>query len=298
MTGVGAAAGERSSGSWTILELLRWTTGHFAERGIPGARLDAECLLACALGVERVRLYIDYDKPVNEAERARFRELVRRRAGERVPVAQLTGVKEFWSLPLAVGPQVLTPRPETETLVQAALEQLPDREAEARVLDVGTGCGAVALALARERPRARITATDLSEAALALARSNAEALGLSERVRFLQGASFEPVAGERFELVVSNPPYVAESRRSELPPELAHEPATALFAGPDGLRVLRELVRGAGAVLAPGGALALELAPDQASAVAGWCRQAGLLEVTGHRDLAGRPRVVTARRGG
>jgi release factor glutamine methyltransferase len=286
---------ERSTQSWTVLDLLRWTTGHFRECGIESARLDAECLLAFSLGVDRVRLYLDFDKPVTPEERRVFRELVRRRGSERVPVAQLLGRKEFWSLPLQVTGDVLAPRPETETLVLAALELLEEREAPARVLDLGTGSGAVALALAVERPRAQLTATDVSSAALEVAQRNADELGLARRVRVLRGSLFEPVAGERFDLVVSNPPYVAESQRSRLAPELAHEPPEALFAGRDGLDLLRRLVRGVAAVLAPGGGLALEISPEQADTVMGWCREAGLLDVSVRRDLAGRPRVVAAR---
>jgi release factor glutamine methyltransferase len=286
---------ERSRTSWTVLELLRWTTGHFAALGIETPRLDAECLLAHALGVDRLRLYLGFEAPVSEAERGVFRELVHRRGRERVPVAQLVGRKEFWSLRLRVTRDVLVPRPETETLVAAALELLPPGPRPVAVLDVGTGSGAVALAIARERPAARITATDVSSAALEIARLNADELGMAERIRLVRGAGYTPVAGERFDLVVSNPPYVAESQRGTLPPELAHEPPEALFAGPDGLGFLRELVSGAGGVLAPGGGLALEHAPDQASRVAAWCREAGLLDVRTLRDLAGRPRVVAAR---
>jgi release factor glutamine methyltransferase len=275
-------------------ELLRWTTGHFGGRGIESARLDAECLLAEALGSDRLRLYLEFDKPVEAAERARFRELVRRRADERVPVAQILGRKEFWSLALRVTKDVLVPRPETETLVAAALERLPEREGDYRVLDLGTGSGAVALALAHERPQARVLATDVCAAALAVARANAQELGLAGRVRFAQGDLFEPTAGERFDLVVSNPPYVAEGDAASLAPELGHEPARALFAGPDGLAVLRPLVDQAPGHLAPGGALALELAPDQAPAVARACAEAGLTDVRVTHDLARRPRVVSA----
>jgi release factor glutamine methyltransferase len=282
---------------WTVLELLRWTTGHFASLGIESARLDAECLLAHALGVGRLDLYLAFDKPLGESERAGFRELVRRRGRERVPVAQLVGRREFWSLPLRVTPEVLCPRPETETLVAVALELAPGREAEWCVLEVGTGSGAVALALAHERPRARILASDVSAPALRIAQQNAEELGMLERIRFAQGPLYEPAAGQRFDLIVSNPPYLAESERGGLPPELAHEPAEALFAGPDGLSVLRGLVAGAAAHLAPAGGLALELAPDQAEALAAECLRAGLCEVTHHRDLAGRRRVLSARAG-
>jgi release factor glutamine methyltransferase len=283
--------------SWTILELLRWTTEHFAKQGIETARLDAECLLAHALGVDRLRLYVEFDKPLGPSERAGFRELVRRRAESRVPVAQLTGRKEFWSLSLEVTPDVLAPRPETETLVEVALELFPARDAELHVLDVGTGSGALALALAHERPKARITATDVSAAALAVARANAERLELAGRVRFLRGSVYEPVAGERFDLVVSNPPYLAEAPGAALPPELAHEPREALFAADQGTAVLRALAQGVGERLAPGGAAAFEVSPEQAGPVAGWCRQAGLLDVTRRRDLAGRPRVVSGRAG-
>jgi release factor glutamine methyltransferase len=279
---------------WTVLELLRWTTGHFRERGIESPRLDAECLLAHALGCDRLRLYVDFEKPVGEPERARFRALVRERARERTPVALLTGVREFWSLPLRVTRDVLVPRPETETLVAAALDCFPDRHAELRILDVGTGSGAVALALARERPHARVTATDLSAAALALALANAEALGLADRVRFLEGSLYEPVAGERFDLVVSNPPYVPEADAARLAPELRHEPAAALFAGEDGTDLLRPLALGARAHLAPAGAVALELDPRQSDRVAGWLRDAGLADVAIHRDLARTPRVAVA----
>jgi release factor glutamine methyltransferase len=283
--------------TWTILELLRWTTDHFAKQGIETARLDAECLLAFSLGVDRLRLYVEFDKPLAAGERSGFRELVRRRADERVPVSQLVGRKEFWSLSLAVTKDVLTPRPETETLVEAALELAPERDAELRILDVGTGSGAVALALASERPKARVTATDVSAAALAVARANAERLELSARVRFLAGSLFEPVTGERFDLVVSNPPYLAKAAGVARPPELAHEPQAALFADVQGLALLRALAQGVVAQLLPGGAAAFEVSPEQADRVAGWCREAGLLDVAQRRDLGRRPRVVTGRRG-
>jgi release factor glutamine methyltransferase len=279
--------------TWTVLDLLRWTQEHFASKGIDTARLDAECLLAHVRGTDRLRLYVDFDQSVEEEERARFRELVRRRASERVPVAQLTGVREFWSLPLAITADVLVPRPETETLVQVALELVPDADAELRVLDVGTGSGAVAFALAVERGKARLTATDISPAALDVARRNAEALGLSERIRFADGDLYEPVQGERFDLVVSNPPYVA--RGAALPPELAHEPEQALFAGADGLEVLRPLIRELGEVLEAGGAAAFEVAPDQAEAVQRELAAAGFVAIQTTRDLARRPRVVSAR---
>lgn len=279
---------------WTVLDLLRFTTDHFVKAGIDSARLDAEVLLAFALGVERLQLYLDFDKPVLESERSRFRGLVRRRAGERVPVAHLTGTREFWSLPLLVTPEVLVPRPETETLVEAALARAP--EPELRALDLGTGSGAVALALLAERKRARVTATDVSAGALELAARNAERLGFTDRIRLEQGDLFEPVAGERFDLVISNPPYLARGEASGLAPELAHEPERALFSGPSGFEVLDRLVAAAPAALEPGGWLALETAPDQAERVRTACERQGLVEAAVVRDLGGRRRVVVARR--
>ena len=291
-------SGADGARTWTVLELLRWTTGYFTEHGIETPRLDAECLVADALGRSRLELYLEFDKPVTEPERARLREHVRRRAAERVPVALLTGTKEFWSLALRVSPEVLVPRPETETLVAAALELLPQKEGEYRVLDVGTGSGAVALALAHERPKACITATDLRPESLAVARENAEALGCADRLRWLEGSLYEPVAGERFDAVVSNPPYLATQDAADLAPELRHEPPEALFAGADGTDVLRPLVAGAAEALEPGGGFAVELSPEQAELVAAWCREAGLRDVTICPDLAKRPRVVQSRAAG
>ncbi len=280
---------------WRVADLLTWTRDHFASKGIETARLDAEVLLAFALGTERLRLILDYAKPVTPDERARFRELVRRRADERVPVAYLSGVKEFWSLPLRVTPDVLVPRAETETLVEAVIARTPDREAELHILDIGTGSGAIALALAKERPKAKLVATDLSEPALAVARANAEALGFADRIRFLAGDAFEPAAGLRFDVVVSNPPYVARADQPGLAPELAHEPALALFADADGSAILRRLVAEAPPFLAPAALFALELAPGQANDVRECLERGGFREIQLHRDLNGLPRAVSAR---
>jgi release factor glutamine methyltransferase len=189
---------------------------------------------------------------------------------------------------------VLIPRPDTETLVEAALARAPRREAPLAVLDVGTGSGAIALALAREWPEARVTATDASDAALAVARSNAEALGLEGRVRFASGDLFAPVAGERFDVIVSNPPYVPEADAAGLAPELRHEPRLALFVPGDGAALLRRIAREAPARLAPGGLLALELAPAQAADVTQCLRESGFDGLAEHRDLAGRVRAVSA----
>jgi release factor glutamine methyltransferase len=284
-----------SARSWTVLELLQWTTKHFEEQGIESARLDAECLLAAALQVERLQLYLDYDKPVQDQERAQFRELVKRRAAERIPVAYLLGTKEFWSLSLEVTSDVLIPRPDTEVLVAAALEKYPDAEVRLRVLDVGTGSGAVALALATERPQAEVTATELSKAALEVGIRNADKLGLAASLRFLEGDLFAPVAAEKFDMILANLPYVPENQESALAPELQHEPRAALFSGPDGLSLLRRFLAEVRPVLAEGGVVLLEMGPEQIEEVSELCRAAGLSEQTRHRDIAGRQRVLCAR---
>ncbi len=281
---------------FSVLELLRWTTDYFTSRGIANARLDAELLLAAALGLERLQLYLEFDKPVDAAERARFRGLVRRRASERVPVAYLVGVKEFWSLPLHVTPDVLVPRPETEVLVAAALDGFPQREVEFHALDLGTGSGAIALALAVERPKARVTAIDRSPAALVVARENAERVGVAERLRFLCGDWGAPVRGESFDLVVANPPYVAEAEAAGLAPELFHEPASALFAGSDGMQAYEHIAAEAPTLLKPAASLLFEVTPQRAQRVADVCRAVGLREVEIRSDLAGWERVVVARR--
>jgi release factor glutamine methyltransferase len=282
---------------WTVLRLLRWTTEHFTSKGIETARLDAEVLLAYALGIERLRLYLDFEKPVMEEERARFRTLVQRRGEERVPVAYLTGMREFWSLPLAVTPDVLIPRPETETLIEAVLARV-SRERSVRVLDLGTGSGAIALALAKELPLAELTASDVSDAALAVAQKNAESLGQGERLRFASGDGFEAVPGACFDVIVSNPPYVAEAEAGSLAPELGHEPPGALFAPGDGTALLRRFVAEAPSFLAPGGLLAVELAPAQAEGVTQSLLAAGFEALAEHRDLTGRVRALSALRPG
>jgi release factor glutamine methyltransferase len=250
-------------------------------------RLDAELLLGHALGVDRAALAMAPEREVAGPAVRTFQELVRRRAAAREPVAYLVGRRAFRRLELEVDARVLVPRPETELLVEVALA-LP---AGARVVDVGTGSGAVALALKEERPDLDVLATDVSADALAVARANARRLGLDvafRRADLLDGAG--PV-----DAVVCNPPYVADGERAALPPEVArHEPAVALFGGPDGLDVVRRLVREAGE--SPAALLALEVGQGQAPAVSALARAAGFAEVEVRRDLAGIERVVVGRR--
>ncbi len=274
---------------WTVLDLLRWTTDHFTDRGVESPRLDAECLLAYALGCDRLRLYIDYEKPVEETERGRFRELVKARAGERIPMAYLSGQREFWSMPFVVNPSVLVPRPETECLVEAALPRLGPGS---RVLELGTGCGAITVALAKEHPEAAFWATDLSADALAVAQKNAQTLVPDVAIRWVAGDLFAGLGGERFDLIVSNPPYVAERDRPTLAPELSHEPELALFGGADGTEVLRRIIAASPAHLLPGAALLLELDPRQAEARRRHGSELGFDPAAPIRDAAGNERAI------
>ncbi|HWZ64951.1 MAG TPA: peptide chain release factor N(5)-glutamine methyltransferase [Steroidobacteraceae bacterium] len=256
------------------------------------SRLDAQLLLAHVLQVPRAQLHSHPEASIGAAQAASYRVLLGRRlAGE--PLAYLTGRREFWSLDLVVTPAVLIPRPETELLVQRALAC--GAADEARVADLGTGSGAVALALARERPRWRIVATDVSAAALDVARRNAAALGLT-RIEFLQGSWFEPLGSARFELLVSNPPYVAAGDAALTDPSLAREPRLALTPGPDALTCLRVLAHGAAAHLEPGGWLLLEHGATQGEAVRNELVLAGFAHVRSHRDLARHERTTEGQR--
>jgi release factor glutamine methyltransferase len=271
----------------TVREALDSALIALTASGCDSPRLDAELLLADAMGVSRAAIVAGPERGLEPAHARRFQDHARRRA-QREPVAYILGRKGFRRLELAVDARVLVPRPETEHLVEAALG-LPEG---ARVVDVGTGSGAVALALADERPDLRVLGTDSSAGALAVARANAAALGLE--VEFLEGDLLAPVDGP-VDAVVSNPPYVREAERLALAPEiLRFEPPEALFAGPDGLDVLRRLAPAASA----SGArfAAFEVGAGQAPAVAELLRAAGFAEVETARDLAGIERVVIGRR--
>ncbi len=231
-------------------------------------------LLAHILGCRRIELYLRYDQPLHRLELARFKEVVLRRVNAE-PVAYITGEKEFWSLSLAVNRDVLIPRPETESLVEAALHLVPEDlighegDGSYRVLDLGTGSGAIILALASERPNARCFALDRSAAAVAVARLNTRRLGLEQRVRLFVGDWFSSIClGTRFDLIISNPPYVRQDAILGLQPEIhRYEPHVALDGGPAGLDDLERIIRGAGAYLTPGGYLILEMGEEQRPAL-------------------------------
>jgi release factor glutamine methyltransferase len=258
----------------------------------PTARLDAEVLLMHVLEVGRPALITRASEALGPHRYESYRQLIARRAtGE--PVAYITGVREFWSLPIRVTPDVLIPRPETETLVECALARIP-RDSAGTIADLGTGSGAVAIALAHERLHAKVFATDSSPAALEVARDNAHRLRLAN-IEFHLGDWLAPLAGRRFDVIVSNPPYVRADDPHLRQGDVRFEPQAALIAGADGLEAIRQIVTGARARLHQGGWLLIEHGYDQADAVAELLQAAGFSEILNHRDLAKLPRVTEAR---
>lgn len=256
--------------------------------------LDARVLLGHVLGKPATWLYAWPDAELDAAQQVAFGDLVARRASG-VPVAHLTGQREFWGLTLAVSPATLIPRPDTELLVETALQLGGDRE-DLRVLDLGTGSGAVALAIAHERPHWQVTATDVSDAALGVARQNARDLGLT--VRLLGGHWFDALPhGERFDLILSNPPYVCADDPHLARGDVVHEPRSALAAGADGLDDLRRIVAGAPAWLAANGWLAVEHGWDQGPAVRALFQGAGFGAIATRQDLGARDRVTAGQYG-
>jgi release factor glutamine methyltransferase len=281
--------------TWTIRRVLQWTQGFFRDKGLDSPRLDAELIIGDALGLDRLHLYTDHDRPLDAQELAGIRERVRRR-GRREPVAYITGKRGFWKLELQVGPGVLVPRPDTERLVECALEAAATFESP-RIVDVGTGSGCIALALAFDLPNATVLAIDRSVDALRIARANVEASGLGN-VTCVEGDLLEPARAFDPDLVVSNPPYIAGRDLADLPPDVRDfEPRLALDGGPDGLAVIRRLVAQSGEVLRPDGRLLFEIGYDQGETAAAVVRSDGrFVDVRVHRDYGARDRVVDARR--
>lgn len=291
-----AAGRIEGSGSepWTVARVLSWASEDFKKRGIDSARLDAELLLAHTLGIDRVRLIIDARRPLEPDELASYRELIRRRR-EREPVAYLLGEREFYGLPMRVRPGVLIPRPDTETLVEVALDRTRGSDMYGRLLDLCTGSGCVLLAFHKHRPTWQVTGVDVSDQALAVARENATRLGLLHNCRLLLGDGFEPLrSGERFELITANPPYVSEKDMQELDPGISrYEPHLALFGGADGLDLIRRIIREAPERLVTGGVLALEVGYDQADRVAAALAERGFADIDRRRDYGGHQRVIS-----
>jgi release factor glutamine methyltransferase len=263
-----------------LLEVLRGTERYLADRGVENARLNAEHLLAHALGLKRMELYLQFDRPLTESERAPLRDLVKRR-GAREPLQHVLGTAEFHGRTFACDKRALVPRPETEQLVELALEVAKEKTA-ASILDIGTGSGVIALTIALELPSATLHATDLSPDALALAAENAARHALTDRIVFHQ-VDLLPPDDARFDLIIANLPYIPAGEIASLSPEVRHDPASALDGGADGLDLIRRLIDTAPDRLAPGGALLLEIGLGQADAVN------ALLSARKFRDISVRP---------
>jgi len=282
----------------TIREILDKTTAFFEGKGIGTARLDAQILLAEALGFDRLKLYLNLDRPLDETELAKARELVRRRGG-REPIAYILGKKEFAGRDFKVGPGVLVPRPDTEILVEEVGKELLARSGgeggPVRVLEFGVGSGAIAVTLAADMPAVHVTATEINQAAAATAKQNAGTHGVADRVEVLLQPDFTGIAGP-FHVIVSNPPYIDIGELPTLTPDVASfEPHEALFADDAGLKWYRYLAaQAAGELLAAGGILAVEVGHTQAKAVTGIFEAAGLAVVRVVKDFAGIERVVVA----
>jgi release factor glutamine methyltransferase len=257
-----------SSKTWEIKDLLKVSTEYLKDKGIENPRLNAEVLLAYQLHVERVGLYLNFDKSLTEDDLSRYRSLIRRRI-DHEPLQHITGTQEFWSLGFAVDRRVLIPRPETEIIVEQAVmlrKGLREQDQPIRILDLGTGCGAIAIVLAREIPEARVWATDISEEALDVAQQNALGHGVSDRIRFCRGDLWEPLldGADRFDLIVSNPPYVSTEEYNGLSPEVRdYEPRQALDGREGGMYYLEKIITGAHDFLNSGGWIILEMAPWQ-----------------------------------
>lgn len=278
----------------TIGGILAKTIPFLAQKGLSSPRLEADLMLAAVLELPRVKLYADWDRPLNPEEVERYRAMIVKRV-QGWPLAYLTGKKSFLGWELTVSPAVLIPRPETEELVEAVVSQMKDREGLMGV-DVGTGSGAIVIALAKSLPGSRWVAVDLSPEALEIAKTNARNLGVAEQIRFMQGDLLQPLVelGERFDLVVSNPPYIPSAELASLQPEVRREPSMALDGGPDGLDPYRRMIPQLESVLAPDGWVALEHGYDQQAPLESLFTAAGYV-CTFLKDLSGHDRMMLAR---
>jgi len=283
----------REAPTLTLAEALAVSTLELAKARVPSPRLDARLLLAEAAGVGPDEVMVRPDARLAPQARERLWAFLGRRA-RREPVSRILGRREFWSLDFALGPETLDPRPDSETLVEAALALVPDRGAPQRLLDLGTGTGCLLLALLRELPRANGLGVDLSTAACEVARANARSLGLGRRARFRTG-DWGRGLEETFNVIVTNPPYIADREFDSLDPEVArYEPRLALSGGADGLDAYRSLVPDLPRLLAPGGHAVIEIGAGQAQAVAALLKAWGLKQTALHRDLGGHERCMVA----
>ena len=279
----------------TVLEVLQSTTGYFRKRNIDSPRLNAEHLLAHVMGRKRIDLYLEFERRLPESELTPLRELVKRRgAGE--PLQHLLGTVEFCGRVFRCDKRALVPRPETEQLVELLISRFKSEIASSRMVDVGTGSGVIALTLAAEFPAAEIVGVDISEDALMLARENAEQLNLGDRVRFLRSNLFENVQ-PNFDLIVANLPYVSTEDRQKLSREVLHDPEAALFAGPRGDELVRQLIAQAASWFRPGGILAMEIGIGQSETLVAALAEKNYRDIFPEKDYSGVIRFLFARYG-
>ena len=276
---------------WRIDTILNWTKQYFGEKGVENPRLDAEVLLSHILRKDRLYLYVNFDQPLEGTELAAFRAAVKKRAA-RLPVAYITGEKEFMGLDFQVTPAVLIPRPDTEILIEAALKILGSADSP-RILDIGTGSGAICISMLVNLPSAEAVTVDISPEAILVAKSNAERHGVSQRLTFCQGDLFNPVKGQVFSAILSNPPYIPEADILTLTPEVRQEPNLALAGGKDGLDFYRRIIQEGRNYLAPHGFIAMEVGIGQARQVADLAEKSGYFIVSEIvKDYGGIERVV------
>ncbi|MEA2040035.1 MAG: peptide chain release factor N(5)-glutamine methyltransferase, partial [Thermodesulfobacteriota bacterium] len=258
--------------SWKIKDLLKVSADYLKEKNIESPQLTAEVLLAHQLKLDRIDLYLNFDQPLSENEISGYRSLIKRRLRHE-PLQYITGVQEFWSIDFMVGPQVLVPRPETELLVELAIKRINTPSTPPKhspiILDLGTGCGAIAVSLAKELRTAQVLATDISAGALDLARLNAKKHSVSDRIEFIQGDLWKPLIkrGIKFDLIVSNPPYVAHEDYDNLPPEVRdYEPRQALDGNGEGMSYIKQIITDGQNFMKPGAWMLIEMAPEQTEA--------------------------------
>lgn len=284
-----------SAEPWTVGRVARWAADDFKARGLEGARLEAELLLAHVLKIDRVRILTDPSRPLAAGELSAYRDLIRRRRA-REPVAYLLGAREFYGRPFKVDRRVLIPRPDTETLVEVALARTRPLSMGGRVLDLCTGSGCVATTFARERPTWRVDGADLSPGAIEVARDNARRLGAVWNVRWLVGDLYAPLdpARDRYDLVTANPPYIPRAEIATLDPDIRDfEPRMALDGGESGLDLAARVVQGAPRFLLPGAIVALEIMTGQGADTRALFEAAGFVDVEVANDYGGRERVVS-----
>ena len=283
---------------WTIMKILNWTKQYFADKGVENPRLDAEILLCAVLKCERINLYIDFERPLDESELAQFKQMVIRRAqGE--PLAYILGEKAFMRNTFKVNKYTLVPRPETELLVEHLVRICEQINQEAKILDIGTGSGAIIVSLLDYLPQAKGVGVDISVGALKVAKENAVNIGVSSRAAFLHSDLFTAIPDEKkFDIIVSNPPYIPAKDISSLAKDVQNEPHSALDGGEDGLDFYRKITAEASLHIAEDGLLAFEIGINQSEAVSGLCRENGFTAVAVGKDYAGIDRMVFAAKEG